>query len=179
MTFNFGALWSCIPRWFKKKSAYYSQFCRLSTGKVTQLRVGPSYDVIVVGGGHAGTEAATAAARMGANTLLITHKLSTIGEAEYIFGSAHWSVESIPRLYVTSHNDKILECQLTPKMSTPEMSCRKMSVRAVPAPPIGILQLARSHLDQLCQLFLLSCRGNCFTDEKVNLLILPIISLDS
>jgi tRNA uridine 5-carboxymethylaminomethyl modification enzyme len=37
------------------------------------------YDVIVVGGGHAGTEAAAAAARMGANTLLITHKRDTIG----------------------------------------------------------------------------------------------------
>ncbi len=38
------------------------------------------YDVIVVGGGHAGCEACAAAARMGAETLLITHKISTIGE---------------------------------------------------------------------------------------------------
>lgn len=38
------------------------------------------FDVIVIGGGHAGCEAAAASARMGANTLLITHKPETIGE---------------------------------------------------------------------------------------------------
>ena len=38
------------------------------------------YDVIVVGGGHAGCEACAAAARMGADTALVTHKISTIGE---------------------------------------------------------------------------------------------------
>lgn len=37
------------------------------------------FDVIVIGGGHAGTEACAAAARMGAKTLLVTHKKSTIG----------------------------------------------------------------------------------------------------
>jgi tRNA uridine 5-carboxymethylaminomethyl modification enzyme len=38
------------------------------------------WDVIVIGGGHAGCEAAAAAARFGASTLLLTHKLETIGE---------------------------------------------------------------------------------------------------
>src|ERR1700712_5789173 len=38
-----------------------------------------SFDVIVIGGGHAGCEAATAAARMGASTALVTHRFATIG----------------------------------------------------------------------------------------------------
>ena len=37
------------------------------------------FDVIVIGGGHAGCEAAAAAARMGARTALLTHRFSTIG----------------------------------------------------------------------------------------------------
>ena len=38
------------------------------------------YDVVVVGGGHAGTEACLAAARMGQTTLLISHNIETLGQ---------------------------------------------------------------------------------------------------
>ena len=41
---------------------------------------GNNFDVIVIGGGHAGTEAALAAARMGSNTLLLSHNIETLGQ---------------------------------------------------------------------------------------------------
>ncbi|XP_054710457.1 protein MTO1 homolog, mitochondrial-like isoform X2 [Uloborus diversus] len=60
--------------WVKlRKHFCFFSYCRLSS-------LASKYDVIVVGGGHAGTEAAAASSRMGCKTLLITHKISTIGE---------------------------------------------------------------------------------------------------
>jgi tRNA uridine 5-carboxymethylaminomethyl modification enzyme len=44
------------------------------------MRFGTDYEVIVIGGGHAGTEAALAAARMGRRTLLLTHNIETLGQ---------------------------------------------------------------------------------------------------
>src|SRR6478736_9545421 len=43
------------------------------------MRFAAEYAVIVIGGGHAGTEAALAAARMGRPTLLLTHNIETVG----------------------------------------------------------------------------------------------------
>jgi len=50
---------------------------RLSSGAIMQFP--KHFDVIVIGGGHAGTEAALAAARMGSATLLLTHNIETLG----------------------------------------------------------------------------------------------------
>lgn len=61
-----------VKKLFEKTSLLSKKRCNYSTEN--------SYDVIVIGGGHAGCEASTAAARMNAKTLLLTHKIESIGQ---------------------------------------------------------------------------------------------------
>ena len=48
--------------------------------QIASMNFPDQFDVIVIGGGHAGTEAALAAARMGSKTLLLTHSIETLGQ---------------------------------------------------------------------------------------------------
>nr|XP_020142691.1 protein MTO1 homolog, mitochondrial isoform X1 [Microcebus murinus] len=58
-----------------KQHLRVARFCGDSAAPGT-----PHFDVVVIGGGHAGTEAAAAAARCGSRTLLLTHRVDTIGQ---------------------------------------------------------------------------------------------------
>ena len=69
-----------VPAPFSKLPAPLRKLRFLSLFRSTPVDYRESFEVIVVGGGHAGTEAALAAARMGRRTLLLTHNVETIGQ---------------------------------------------------------------------------------------------------
>src|SRR4029079_9192498 len=61
------------------KFADFDPFPRLRSNAQSEVLMAYRFDVVVIGGGHAGCEAAAAAARMGAKTALVTHRFGTIG----------------------------------------------------------------------------------------------------
>ena len=63
------------------------------------------FDVIIIGGGHAGTEAAMAAARMGQQTLLLTHNIDTLGQM-----SCNPAIGGIGKGHLVKEVDAVMDC---------------------------------------------------------------------
>src|ERR1039457_3459970 len=61
------------------KPGYFDPFPRLRYKPASEAKMQTRFDVVVVGGGHAGCEAAAASARIGAQTAMVTHRFATIG----------------------------------------------------------------------------------------------------
>src|SRR5512139_1254499 len=68
------------PAWPPSAACTMHASRRQGASRDNRMRSTVVYDVIVIGGGHAGTEAALAAARMGARTLLVTQSIETLGQ---------------------------------------------------------------------------------------------------
>jgi alkyl hydroperoxide reductase subunit AhpF len=79
---GFNKKWVCLTKISKSFEVKFKQLATFSFENLHIEKNRPHYDVIVIGGGHAGCEAAHASSRMNAKTLLLTHKFETIGKEQ-------------------------------------------------------------------------------------------------
>ncbi len=115
------------------------------------------YDVIVVGGGHAGTEAAAAAARMGAKTLLLTQNLDTLGQLSCNpaiggIGKSHLvrEVDALGGLMAAAADQAALHVRVLNESKGPAVRATRIQ-----ADRQRYRQVIRQYLDQCKNLYLL------------------------